>query len=103
MRKLAIGLALASTALASPALARDGQWYVGVEGGAMLVEDITSDVGGIVDTSEVDHDTGYDFDGIVGYDFGGFRLESEVAYKSAAAEQLLSVETMPPPAHAISS
>ena len=38
MRKLAIGLALASTALASPALARDGQWYVGVEGGALLVE-----------------------------------------------------------------
>ena len=36
MRKLAIGLALASTALASPALARDDQWYVGVDGGAMI-------------------------------------------------------------------
>ncbi|MEP5034203.1 MAG: OmpA family protein [Parasphingorhabdus sp.] len=88
MRKLAIGLALASTALASPALARDGQWYVGVEGGAMLVEDITSDIGAFSNASEVDHDAGYDFDGIVGYDFGGFRLETEVAYKSAAADQL---------------
>ncbi|MEP2380558.1 outer membrane beta-barrel protein, partial [Parasphingorhabdus sp.] len=88
MRKLAIGLALASTALASPALARDGQWYVGVEGGAMLVEDITSDIGAATDAAEVDHDTGYDIGGIVGYDFGGFRLESEVAYKSAAATQI---------------
>ena len=40
MRKLAIGLVLASTALASPALARDDQWYVGVDGGAILVADL---------------------------------------------------------------
>ena len=36
--------------------------------------------------SEVDHEEGYDFDGIVGYDFGGFRLESEVAYKAAGVD-----------------
>src|SRR5690554_1589598 len=88
MRKLAIGLALASTALATPALARDGQWYVGVEGGAMLVEDISSDIGTFDDATEVDYDTGYDFGGIVGYDFGGFRLETEVAYKQASANEL---------------
>ena len=40
MRKLAVTLALATTALSTPALARDDAWYVGVEGGAMLVEDI---------------------------------------------------------------
>ena len=45
MRKLAVVLALASTALASPALARDNSWYVGVEGGAMIVEDIDYDIG----------------------------------------------------------
>ena len=38
MRKLAIVMALASTAIASPVLAKDKAWYVGVEGGAMLVE-----------------------------------------------------------------
>ncbi len=38
MRKLAVAMALASAALASPALARDNSWYVGVEGGALLVE-----------------------------------------------------------------
>src|SRR3546814_2321061 len=32
MRKLAVAVALASTALASPALARDNSWYVGVGG-----------------------------------------------------------------------
>ena len=45
MRKLAVTLALATTALSTPALARDDAWYVGVEGGAMLVEDIKFDVG----------------------------------------------------------
>ena len=45
MRKLAIVMALASTAIASPVLAKDKAWYVGVEGGAMLVEDMDLDIG----------------------------------------------------------
>ncbi|HZF42141.1 MAG TPA: flagellar motor protein MotB, partial [Sphingomonadaceae bacterium] len=40
MRKLAMVLALSSTALATPVLARDGSFYIGVEGGAMIVEDL---------------------------------------------------------------
>ena len=83
MRKLAISLALASTALASPALARDNQWYVGVDGGAMIVEDLALDIAGLNDAATVDPDKGYDFGGVVGYDFGGFRLESEVSYRQA--------------------
>ena len=88
MRKLALGMALASTALATPALARDGQWYVGVEGGAMIAEDLSLSVAGNDGAFETDYDVGYDFDGIVGYDFGGFRLEAEVGYKAAAANRL---------------
>lgn len=84
MRKLAVTLALASTALASPALARDKAWYVGVDGGATLVEDINYDIsapnGG---TSTAHHKAGLDVDGVVGYDFGPARLEAEVAYKQA--------------------
>ena len=38
MRKLVIGMALASTAIASPSLARDGAWYVELNGGPMIVE-----------------------------------------------------------------
>ena len=52
MRKLAIMAALASTALATPAVARDNSWYAGIEGGVMLVEDgdfdFTSDDGFVV-------------------------------------------------------
>ncbi|THD38333.1 MAG: OmpA family protein [Sphingomonas sp.] len=87
MRKLAIAVALASTALATPALARDKAWYVGVEGGAMIVEDIHFDIttgaNKVKDAAQVDHDYGYDVGGNVGYDFGMFRVEAEVAYKSA--------------------
>jgi OmpA-OmpF porin, OOP family len=93
MRKLAIGLALASTALASPALARDDQWYVGVDGGAMIVEDVILDVGAVKDGIEIDSRTGYDFGGLVGYDFGGFRLETEVAYKKADPKNVLTAGT----------
>ncbi len=82
MRKLAIGLALASTALASPALARDDQWYVGVDGGVMIVEDKNIKAGDAT-VVESGFDKGFDFGGVVGYDFGGFRLESEVSYRQA--------------------
>jgi outer membrane protein OmpA-like peptidoglycan-associated protein/opacity protein-like surface antigen len=93
MRKLAIGLALASTALASPALARDDQWYVGVEGGAMIVEDLELDVGAVNNGIKIDNEYGYDFGGLVGYDFGGFRLETEVAYKQADPKNTLTSGT----------
>ncbi len=99
MRKLAIGLALASTALATPAMARDGSWYVGVDGGAMLVEDLNLDitrpvVGGGAAPAAIEAtanaNTGYDFGGVVGYDFGGFRLESEISYRESDLDRFTS-------------
>ena len=39
MRKLIIALALTTTVLASPALARDGSPYVGFDLGGLIVED----------------------------------------------------------------
>src|SRR3990167_8460346 len=83
MRKLVIGMALASTAIASPSLARDGAWYVELNGGPMIVEDIEFDVGAIDNAVTVDTKKGYDFGGIVGYDFGFIRLEAEGSYRSA--------------------
>ena len=77
---------MASTALASPALARDGQWYVGVEGGAMIVEDTDFDIGATGDNLIVEADKGYDVGGFVGYDFGAFRLEAEASYRDADLE-----------------
>ncbi|MCB2088527.1 MAG: porin family protein, partial [Sphingomonadaceae bacterium] len=83
MRNLVIGVAMASTALASPALARDGQWYVGVDGGAMIVQDLDMDINTIVDAGRIETDTGFDFGGVVGYDFGPVRLEAEGSYREA--------------------
>ena len=93
MRKLAIALALASTALAGPALARDDAFYIGVNGGAMIVEDVTFDIGTLAAGSTVDHEYGFDVDGVVGYDFGAFRLEAEVGYREAEIDSYRSNTT----------
>jgi len=95
MRKLVIGLALASTAFTSPANARDNQWYVGVEGGVTIVEDIGLDVDGVTDGVIIDNDVGYDFGGLVGYDFGGFRLETEVSYRAANPNEVTEIVGLP--------
>ena len=90
MRKLVIGMAMASSALATPAMARDGQWYIEGDGGVMLVEDQNIDVNTFADNAKANYDTGYDFGGIVGYDFGAFRLEAEASYRSAELEDVVA-------------
>lgn len=87
MRKLAVALALASTALAGPAFAKDGSFYVGVDGGATIAESENFDLRGTNgvayhQTLRDKFKTGYDADGKIGYDFGYFRTEFEVGYKS---------------------
>ncbi len=95
MRKLAVTLALASTALATPALARDNAWYVGVEGGAMIVEDINFDIGATTSAGTVDHNYGYDVGGVIGYDLGAFRIEADVSYRRASVDGYRSTLTTP--------
>ncbi|WP_235785757.1 outer membrane protein, partial [Sphingomonas sp. PR090111-T3T-6A] len=94
MRKLALVVALASTALAGPAFAKDKAWYVGVEGGGMIVEDSHYSIAGTSDALKVDQRTGFDVDGIVGYDFGMFRVEGEAAYKRAENSGLTNSVTL---------
>ena len=79
---------MASTALASPALARDGAWYVGVEAGPMIVEDTDFDIGQTGDVTSVDYDYGFDAGGVVGYDFGPVRIEAEARYAEANVDQV---------------
>ncbi|MEY4240301.1 MAG: hypothetical protein RL339_2902, partial [Pseudomonadota bacterium] len=90
MRKLVIGMALATSALATPALARDDSWYVEADAGGMIVEDIKNFTG-LNNEGSLDLKTGYDFGGIVGYDFGGFRLEAEASYRRAEEKSYKSV------------
>src|SRR4028119_1211484 len=95
MRKLAIVVALSSTVLATPALARDGAWYVGGDFGAMIVEDVRFDVNTTEDAIIVDHEYGYDGAAFVGYDLGSFRLEAEVAYKRADIDEFENIINLP--------
>jgi opacity protein-like surface antigen len=89
--------AVAVATLATPAMARDGSPYVGIEGGLMIVEDFDSDVtvrnGAVTtrydDAFSVDFKRGIDVDAIAGYDFGMFRLEGELGYKRARADEVL--------------
>ncbi|WP_196491576.1 outer membrane protein, partial [Erythrobacter donghaensis] len=90
MRKLVIGMAMASTALTTPAMARDGQWYIQGDGGVMVVEDQSIDVNAAEDDAASDYDTGYDFGGLVGYDFGSFRLEAEASYRAADLSEVIA-------------
>jgi len=84
MRKIGLAIALASTALASPALAREDSWYVGAHAGGMIIEDMDTTVTGFpTSNSTWNTNTGYDVDGVIGYDFGMFRLEAEAAWKRA--------------------
>ena len=84
MRKLVIGMALASSALATPALARDDSWYIEADAGGTLVEDMQNLVSPGFGT--LNSKVGYDVGGVIGYDFGGFRLEAEASYRRAGAD-----------------
>src|SRR5579859_2494925 len=92
MRKLAIAVALASTAIATPAFARDGSFYAGLEGGGMFVEDMhlryTDPSQSISDAYRINFGTGLDVDAIAGYDFGWIRLEGELGYKHASVDSV---------------
>jgi len=96
MRKLAIAVALASTALATPAVARDGSAYVGVGVGPMIVEDVSLDLDSSVDIPEaiiLDHKYGLDAELVAGYDFGMFRVEGELAWKRAYIDEAFVAQT----------
>ncbi|MCL6251854.1 porin family protein, partial [Altererythrobacter sp. KTW20L] len=82
MRKCATGLLLATSILAAPAMARDGQVYLGIEGGVVRADDITFAVTGAPLTVTAEpKDIGWEAGAVLGYDFGMVRLEGEAAYK----------------------
>jgi len=61
----------------------------------MIVEDIDYDIGTLNNAGTADHEYGWDVDGVVGYDFGGFRLETEVGYREARLDNYRSTTTTP--------
>jgi opacity protein-like surface antigen len=84
--------AVAVAALATPAYARDGSPYVGIEGGILFPE--TKDINGNITYTNPAvpqlggapigrerFKKGYDLDVIGGFDLGMFRVEGELGYK----------------------
>ena len=89
MKKLLVGLAAGTAVIATPALARDGSWYAGLEAGVLLPEDTEFRFQG-PESATTDQKMGWDADLIAGYDFGNFRLEAEGAYKTTNTDTLTS-------------
>ena len=98
MRKLLLASA-AALIIATPAAARDGSGYFGIEGGVLFPQDMGVEGEFLFDDpltpdfleqdiADVEFKTGFDVDLIAGYDFGMFRLEGELAYKRAKADDL---------------
>ena len=88
-------LALASSTLAAtPAAATtDNAGYVGIEAGLWFPTDVDADIDSddsFTSSYEYDlqMDMGFDGDIIGGYDFGQFRLEAELAYKTAGIDNI---------------
>ena len=92
MRKQLLAATAAIAMTASPAVARDGSWYAGIEGGPMWVDDLDLSLEdatiSLEDAYAVDHNTGFDVDVIGGFDMGMLRAEAEVAYKRASIDEL---------------
>src|SRR6187397_872428 len=97
MRKLGLGLATATAVIATPAIARDGAWYVGGDFGAMIVEDTDVDIGGVENGVSLNHEYGWDGGVYVGYDLGAFRLEAEASYKQADLDSFYNAVVLPAP------
>ena len=96
MKKIAFFLASAAAIAAVPAQARDGQPYIGVNGGVLLEDQVDVDLATTdpqVNAAFADTELGIDADVVIGYDFGAFRLEAEGGYKRAGYDGLTVVNS----------
>jgi opacity protein-like surface antigen len=92
----AAAAAAAVVSLSTPAAARDGSSYVGVEGGIIVDGEAEMDLK-VTDGSQtvdldnavhIDFKRGADLDVIAGYDFGMFRAQAELGYKRLKARHV---------------
>ena len=90
MRKIALGMAVAASAIAAPAMARDGRAYIEADIGAVLDNQFDVGIEGFEDAASIDHDDGWDLGAIIGYDFGIIRTEAEASYKEGDPDTIVS-------------
>src|SRR5688572_21557029 len=90
MRKIALGMAVAASAIAAPALARDGQAYLEADIGAIIENEFDVDIERFEDAARIDHSDGWDLGAIFGYDFGMLRTEAELSYKEGDPDTIVA-------------
>ncbi len=95
MRKTALALGVAASAIAAPAMARDGEGYIGVDAGAVVYEDSQILISG-GRSATVEYDTSWELGAVVGYDWGPIRTELEGSYKEADTDTITSVSVNGP-------
>jgi outer membrane protein OmpA-like peptidoglycan-associated protein len=89
MRKLVFASLASVIALAAtPAAARDGEWYAGIEAGGLMTDDLEVDGDFRYFDVHGETDTGIDGDVVIGRDLGMFRVEAEAGYKSHGIDEL---------------
>ena len=93
MRHTALLLASASVLVASPAAADEGP-YIGFSGGVVFEDQLEVEPEPFEGTPPLNQSiantgTGLDFDAVVGYDFGRFRLELEGGFKNQDHDTLV--------------
>ncbi|UYV14936.1 OmpA family protein [Porphyrobacter sp. ULC335] len=94
MKNTAFLMAGAAMIIAVPAHAREGQPYIGINGGVILDDQVRinidsgEEVGPVQTAAIANTNLGIDGDLVIGYDFGPFRLEAEGGYKRAGYESL---------------
>ena len=90
-----LAAALATSLLATPAMARDNAAYVEIAGGITAPND--SDIDYVIDPDidgTIEWGTGYDIAGAAGYDFGAFRVEAEVGLKGHSFDRFVADESV---------
>lgn len=89
-RKLLLTSAAAIALLASPAIAQDEGFYIGVGGGGNLVHG--DDINGNGFNSDLDHEAGFVGTGTIGYKYqNGFRNEIELGYRKNDVDEIANV------------
>ena len=88
MRKIVLGMAVAATALAGPAMARDNYAYFGADIGYADPEDHKVINAGFDDGTMIFEDDGWEVGAFVGYDWGAIRTELELARKEYEPESV---------------
>ena len=81
MARLSFIILLSLVFTSTYAIAEDKGMYVSGEIGASFLSNTESNMPGVF-TSEIKSDTGFRVGGALGYDFGKFRAEGEISYRT---------------------